>query len=110
MSPDKDQFILNRRFVEQARLDGRYSKSFVLITWFLLVLVHIENVLGTRTRRLHVIKFIRDDCGSFDVERAIGYESPIDFMEDKNPYELKFSVAPTELELSFTASENAIQL
>ena len=34
MSPDKDQFILNRRFVEQASLDGRYSKSFLFITWF----------------------------------------------------------------------------
>ena len=27
MLPDKDHFILNRRFVEQASLDGRYSKS-----------------------------------------------------------------------------------
>ena len=70
----------------------------------------IENVLSTRTRRLHVINFLQDDDGCFDVERAIGYESPVDFMEDKNPYELKFSVASTELELSFTASENAIQL
>ena len=110
MSPDKDEFILNRRFVEQASLDGRYSKSFLFITWFLLVLVHIENVLSTRTRKLHVIKFLQDDDGCFDVERAIGYESPVDFMEDKNPFELKFSVASTELELSFTATENEIQL
>ena len=110
MSPDKDKFILNRRFVEQASLDGRYSKSFLFITWFLLVLVHIENVLSTRTRKLHVIKFLQDDDGCFDVERAIGYESPVDFMEDRNPFELKFSVASTELELSFTATENKLQL
>ena len=70
----------------------------------------IDNVLRTKTRRLHVINFIQDEDGCFDVERAVGYESPIDFIEDKNPYELKFSVASTELELSFTASENAIQL
>ena len=70
----------------------------------------IENVLSTRTRRLHVINFLQDDDGCFDVGRAIGYESPVDFMEDRNPYELKFSVASTELELSFTATDNAIQL
>lgn len=70
----------------------------------------IDNVLRTKTRRLHVINFLQDDDGCFDVERAVGFESPVDFMEDKNPYELKFSVASTELELSFTASENAIQL
>ena len=110
MLPDKDHFILNRRFVEQASLDGRYSKSWVFSSLCLLFLVQIENVLNTRTRRLHVIKFLQDDDGCFDVERAIGYESPVDFMEDKNPYELIFSVASTELELSFTASENAIQL
>ena len=34
MLPDKDQFILNRRFVEQASLDGRYSKSFSIISGF----------------------------------------------------------------------------
>ena len=67
-------------------------------------------MLRTKTRRLHVIKFLQDDDGCFDVDRAIGYESPIDYMEDKNPYELVFSVAPTELELSFTASENMIEL
>ena len=27
MMPDKDGFILNRRFVDQATLDGRYSKN-----------------------------------------------------------------------------------
>ena len=70
----------------------------------------IENVLSTRTRRLHVINFLQDDDGCFDVERAIGYESPVDFMEDRNPYELIFSVASAELELSFTATENTLQL
>jgi len=29
MLPDKDKFILNRRFVEQATLDGRYNEHFV---------------------------------------------------------------------------------
>ena len=66
--------------------------------------------MGTRTRILHVINYLRDDDGCFDIERAIGYESPTDFMEDNNPYELKFSEAQTELELSFTASENQLQL
>ena len=70
----------------------------------------IQNVLGTKTRKLHVIKFLQDEDGCFDVERAIGFESPVDYMEDRNPFELKFSLAATELELSFTASENAIQL
>ena len=70
----------------------------------------IDNVLKTKTRRLHVINFLQDDDGRFDVERAVGYESPVDFIEDNNPHELIFSVASTELELSFTASENAIQL
>ena len=70
----------------------------------------IQNVLGTKTRKLHVIKFLIDEDGCFDVERAIGFESPVDYMEDRNPFELKFSLAETELELSFTASENAIQL
>ena len=70
----------------------------------------IDNVLRTKTRKLHVINFLQDEDGRFDVERAIGYESPVDFMEDKNPYELVFSVASTELELSFTASENMLEL
>ena len=34
MLPDKDRFILNRRFVEQATLDGRYSKSFSIISGY----------------------------------------------------------------------------
>ena len=72
--------------------------------------MQIENVLGTRTRRLHVIKFLQDDEGCFDVDRAVGYESPVDYMEDRNPHELIFSEASTELQLSFTASEIAIQL
>ena len=66
--------------------------------------------MRTKTRRLHVINFRQDEDGLFDVERAIGYESPLDFMEDRNPYELIFSVASAELELSFTATENTLQL
>ena len=37
MMPDKDQFVLNRRFVEQASLDGRYSKSFLLFQCIYLI-------------------------------------------------------------------------
>ena len=81
----------------------------MICSLLILGLVQIENVLSTRTRRLHVINFLQDDNGHFDVDRAIGYESPVDFIEDRNPHELIFSVASTELELSFT-SENAIQL
>ena len=38
------------------------------------------------------------------------HSSPVDYMEDRNPHELIFSEASTELQLSFTASEIAIQL
>ena len=37
MLPDKDGFVLNRRFVEQASLDGRYSKSLSIISGFNLI-------------------------------------------------------------------------
>ena len=55
------------------------------------------------TRVLHVIKFLRDDNGSFNTNEGIGYESPTDYLIDRNPKKVKFSEKVTELELSFTS-------
>ena len=55
------------------------------------------------TRVLHVIKFLRDDNGLFNTNEGIGYESPTDYLIDRNPKKVKFSEKVTELELSFTS-------
>ena len=52
---------------------------------------------------LHVIKFILDDNGGFDINEGIGYESPVDYLVDRKPKKVKFSELSTELELSFNS-------
>ena len=78
--------------------------NLVLKSFYVVIIFLVEmKKPGTGTRVLHVIKFLHDDNGCFNTNEGIGYESPSDYLVDRNPKKVKFSEKVTELELSFNS-------
>jgi len=97
--PDSKGFVLKSRQAYNANLDGIYGKRSVCSILYSLDCIENDK---TKTRKLHVLVFEKEEGSPFDVTKATAFETYKDFENNVNCTELTLNHSESQLDLSLT--------